>query len=74
VPDKKRLTEAFQLFAHGARVMEIVEAVLQDHDRKSIEVPADLVEQVEAHLKEHPEEPWEVILRTIAERLDDGRE
>jgi hypothetical protein len=74
VPDRKRLTEAFQLFAQSARVKEIVEAALQDDDCKSIEVPADLVEQVEAHLKEHPEEPWEVILRTIAERLDEGGE
>jgi hypothetical protein len=74
LPDEERLAEAFQLFAQSARVKEIVEAALQDDDRGSIEVPADLVEQVEAHLEEHPEEPWEVAVRTIAERLDNDTE
>jgi hypothetical protein len=67
VPDEERLAEAFRLFAHSARVKEIVKAALRDDDRETIEVPADLLEQVEAYLEEHPEEPWEVAVRTIAE-------
>jgi DNA topoisomerase VI subunit A len=74
LPDQERLAEAFQLFARSARVQEAVEAALEDDDPKSIEVPADLAEQVEAHLEEHPEEPWEVAVQTIAGRLDDGTE
>jgi hypothetical protein len=67
VPDEERLAEAFQLFAHSARVEEAVEAALQD-DRESIEVPADLSQKVRAYLEDHPETSWEVAVQIIAER------
>jgi hypothetical protein len=73
VPDDERLADAFRLFVHSARVKEIVETALEDDDRELIEVPADLSKQVDAYLKAHPEEPWEVAVRTIAERLDVDR-
>jgi hypothetical protein len=59
VPSNVRLGEAYRLFARSARIEKIVEAALKREKDTPISIPADLTEQVQVYLEEHPETPWE---------------
>jgi hypothetical protein len=66
VPGKNRLAEAYQLFARGAQIQEIIDEALARHDDEDIEVPHDLEERVRKHLTEHPEVRWDRAVSMIA--------
>ena len=66
MPRKNGLAEAYQLFARGVRIQEIIDEALARHDDEDIEVPHDLEERVRKHLTEHPEVRWDRAVSMIA--------
>jgi hypothetical protein len=66
VPDKNRLAEAYRTFARGAQIEKIVRRALAAQRDEGFEVPRDLEEQVNKHLREHPEARWDDAVRIIA--------
>jgi hypothetical protein len=73
VPAEDHLAKAYRLFARSSRVKEIVETALQDEDEPTINVPADLSDQVRSYLKEHPDERWERAVEALIDDEIDGR-
>jgi hypothetical protein len=74
IPGKERLTEAYKLFAHSARIKKIIdEALVTQEADETIGTPADLDEQVHQYLKQHPEVRWDRAVSAIAGD-DDGED
>jgi hypothetical protein len=65
IPDKTRLEDAYRLFVRNDRIKEEVNRVVANIGEIDVEAPDDLSERVYAHLREHPELPWEKAVRQI---------
>jgi hypothetical protein len=67
VPDSATLGRAFAGFARERIARPIVERWLVRLGQRVVALPADLEARVRAYLAEHPEEPWDIAVRKIAE-------
>jgi hypothetical protein len=66
IPGKTQLAEAYRLLVRGARIEEVVEKAIEEDTDETVDVPADLDDQVRQHLKDNPEETWDDAVGVIA--------
>lgn len=67
MPDADRLAEAYRAYIRAPKIKEAVEKVLADMPADAVPVPADLLEQVESYIEDHPEVPWEDAVAAIVD-------
>jgi hypothetical protein len=67
LPDKDRLEQAYRLFDRGRRIEEAVEGIIAEIDEAEdeVEVPADIVNQVQKLLAKEPALRWDQALASI---------
>lgn len=70
VPDPNILVTAYRRAYQVGILNRAIKAAADDAAKKaqSLDVPADLVDQIRDHLKDHPEEPWD---HAVADLVDD---
>jgi hypothetical protein len=76
VPSEESLAEAYRLFAHNAKVQEVVDEAIEqiDDDEDETEVPADLEKRVREYLVKHPTVRWDEAVKKVVDGKDDETE
>ena len=68
IPTKAILAETYRTFARGRDVEKFFKRELRKLDGAKVTVPADLPQQVEAYLRQHPTERWDAAVAAIVKR------
>jgi hypothetical protein len=66
------LTEAYKLFTRSARIEQVVNDAIDAMYDEDVATPSDLIEQVRAHLAEHPADTWDEAIAQIVEGCATG--
>ena len=68
IPTKAVLAETYRTFARGREVEKFFKRELRKLDSAKVTVPADLPQQVEAYLRQHPTERWDAAVAAIVKK------